>query len=106
MSFPLNRRATQCRQSLRRYRSVGQGSAGKNCGLIDLSSRGEETVGMKQQMPEPQSASTVLLVRPAAFGFNAEAARSNVFSHASTDPDFASRAAAEFDSLARRVSDG
>ena len=54
---------------------------------------------------EPQSATAVLLVRPAAFGFNAEAAQSNVFSHASTDPDFASRALTEFDALATRLSD-
>ena len=54
---------------------------------------------------EAHSASTILLVRPAAFGFNAEAARSNVFSHASTDPDFADRALAEFEHLARKLSD-
>lgn len=54
---------------------------------------------------EPQSASTVLIVRPAAFGFNAEAARSNVFSHASSDPEFAKRALAEFEGLARKLSD-
>jgi hypothetical protein len=54
---------------------------------------------------EVQSANAVLLVRPAAFGFNAEAAKSNVFSHASTDPDFARRAAAEFERLAQRLSD-
>jgi len=54
---------------------------------------------------ESQSASAVLLVRPAAFGFNAEAAKSNVFSHASKDPDFAARAAAEFELVAQRLSD-
>jgi hypothetical protein len=54
---------------------------------------------------EPQSANAILLVRPAAFGFNAEAARSNVFSHASADPDLAARAAAEFETLALRLSD-
>ncbi len=53
---------------------------------------------------EPQSASAVLLVRPAAFGFNAEAARSNVFSHASRDPNFARLAASEFETLAERLS--
>lgn len=58
-----------------------------------------------EQKPEMQSASAVLLVRPAAFGFNAEAAKSNVFSHASSDPDFASRALAEFELFARRLSD-
>lgn len=54
---------------------------------------------------EAQSASTILLVRPAAFGFNAEAAKSNVFSHASADPEFAGRALAEFERLARKLSD-
>lgn len=54
---------------------------------------------------EPQSASTILLVRPVAFGFNAEAARSNVFSHASNDPEFAKRALAEFEGLAGKLSD-
>jgi hypothetical protein len=54
---------------------------------------------------EPQSATAALLVRPACFGFNAEAAASNVFSHASADPDFASKAIAEFDLLERRLSD-
>lgn len=54
---------------------------------------------------EPQSASAVLLVRPACFGFNAEAAASNVFSHASADPEFASKAAAEFDELEKQLRD-
>jgi hypothetical protein len=54
---------------------------------------------------EPHSASAVLLVRPAAFGFNADAARSNVFSHASKEPDFAARAGAEFERLARILDD-
>lgn len=54
---------------------------------------------------EPQSASTVLLVRPACFGFNAEASKSNVFSHASTDPDLESKAVAEFDLLEKRLSE-
>ena len=54
---------------------------------------------------EPQSASAALLVRPAAFGFNAEAAATNVFSHASSDPEFAAKALSEFDGLARRLSD-
>ena len=52
---------------------------------------------------EPQTASTVLLVRPAAFGFNAEAAKSNVFAHASPDSDVHRKALAEFDGLARRL---
>jgi len=54
---------------------------------------------------EAQSAGTVMLVRPACFGFNAEAAASNVFSRASADPELQSKALAEFDSLAKRLSD-
>jgi hypothetical protein len=52
---------------------------------------------------ESQSASAVLLVRPAEFGFNAEAAKSNVFSHASSDPDYASCALGEFEALAGKL---
>ena len=54
---------------------------------------------------EMQSASAVLLVQPAAFGFNAEAAKSNVFSHAPADAECAAKALAEFEGLARRLSD-
>jgi hypothetical protein len=54
---------------------------------------------------EPQSASAVLLVRPAAFGFNAEAAQSNVFAHASGDSEAARKALVEFDTLASRLAD-
>ena len=56
-------------------------------------------------MMEVQSASAVLLVRPAAFGFNAEAAKSNVFSHVPADEQCAGKALAEFEGLARRLSD-
>ncbi|QNM83132.1 amidinotransferase [Sphingomonas sabuli] len=49
---------------------------------------------------DPQSAGTVLLVRPAAFGFNAEAARSNAFARQSARSDVQKAAAAEFDGLA------
>jgi hypothetical protein len=51
-----------------------------------------------------QSANAVLLVRPAQFGFNAEAAKTNVFSHASADPDFQAKAMDEFKQLARSLS--
>ena len=54
---------------------------------------------------EAQSASAVLLIRPAAFGFNAEAAESNVFSHSSADPGIQSKALAEFEQLAKRLAD-
>ena len=54
---------------------------------------------------EAHSANAVLLVRPACFGFNAEAAESNVFAHASADADIQAKAAGEFDALARRLSD-
>lgn len=53
---------------------------------------------------EAQSASSVLLVRPASFGFNAEAAESNVFARASADEGLQAKAAAEFDALARGLS--
>jgi len=52
---------------------------------------------------ERQSANTALLVRPAAFGFNSEAAKSNVFSYASNDPGFPALAVREFESLADRL---
>ncbi len=60
---------------------------------------------MDAQKQEAQAADAVLLVRPAAFGFNAEAAKSNVFSHASTDPDCATLALAEFEGLAQKLDD-
>jgi hypothetical protein len=52
---------------------------------------------------EAQSSNSVLLVRPASFGFHAEAAESNAFATASNDPDVASAALREFDALARRL---
>ena len=60
---------------------------------------------MNESFEEAQAADAVLLVRPASFGFNAEAAKTNVFSHASKNPDFAAKAMGEFDGLARRLSD-
>ena len=54
---------------------------------------------------EAQSSNSVLLVRPASFGFHAEAAESNAFAKASVDPEIASLANREFDALARRLSD-
>jgi len=56
-------------------------------------------------MSDAQASDAVLLVRPAGFGFHAEAARSNVFASEPDDPDLARRAAAEFDGLARRLED-
>ena len=47
----------------------------------------------------------MLLVRPACFGFNAEAAQSNVFAHASADSNLQAKVLAEFDGLARHLSD-
>ena len=54
---------------------------------------------------EVQSSNTVMLVRPAGFGFHAEAAASNVFATSSRDPEIPTRALAEFDELARRLTD-
>jgi hypothetical protein len=72
----------------------------QSCGVIDGGSLTRETATM-----ETQSASAVLLVRPACFGFNAEAGTSNVFSSASADPELASKALAEFTVLESRLSD-
>jgi hypothetical protein len=52
---------------------------------------------------DPQTSNAVLLVRPASFGFHAEAARSNAFASASEDDGVALRAAAEFELLAQRL---
>lgn len=54
---------------------------------------------------EAQAADAVMLVRPACFGFNAEAAATNVFSKASADPGLQAKAAAEFEALARALTD-
>jgi hypothetical protein len=53
----------------------------------------------------PQTSDAVLLVKPAKFGFHPEAAQSNAFANATQDADTAGRAAAEFDGLAKRLSD-
>jgi hypothetical protein len=68
-------------------------------GPIDGAPNKLETAAM-----EPQCASAVLLVRPAAFGFNAEAAQSNVFAHSSIDAYVEKKASAEFDTLERQLS--
>ncbi|HET9810789.1 MAG TPA: arginine deiminase-related protein [Sphingomicrobium sp.] len=52
-----------------------------------------------------QTTGAVLLVRPAAFGFNAEAAKSNAFATASADPELERKALGEFDALRTRLSD-
>lgn len=54
---------------------------------------------------EAQAAGAVMLVRPVCFGFNAEAAVSNVFSRASADPEVQAKVAAEFESVARALAD-
>lgn len=54
---------------------------------------------------DPQTSDAVLLVRPASFGFHAEAAQSNAFANASRDSDVATRAAAEFEGLAGKLQD-
>jgi hypothetical protein len=51
---------------------------------------------------ESQRSNAVLLVRPASFGFHAEAAASNAFAKAG-DGDVQARALAEFEKLARRL---
>jgi hypothetical protein len=52
---------------------------------------------------EPQTSNSVLLVRPASFGFHPEAASSNAFASASDDPDLAKHVLREFDGLAARL---
>jgi hypothetical protein len=52
---------------------------------------------------EVQAADSALLVRPAAFGFHAEAARSNFFARQVTDREVHEHALAEFDGLAERL---
>jgi len=54
---------------------------------------------------EAQAAGAVMLVCPACFGFNAEAAATNVFSRATADPGLQAKAAAEFEALARVLAD-
>jgi len=52
---------------------------------------------------EPQSSNAVLLVRPAAFGFHAEAAKSNAFAQAAADPQIGAEVQREFEMLAQRL---
>jgi hypothetical protein len=54
---------------------------------------------------DPQTSDAVLLVRPASFGFHAEAAQSNAFAHASPGTDVGVRAIAEFEGLAGKLDD-
>ena len=53
---------------------------------------------------ERQSSNAVLLVRPATFGFHAEAAQSNAFATAADDPDLHKNVLREFDGVAARLS--
>ena len=64
------------------------------CGRIDGGSGSPESEAMETPATEAQAADAVMLVRPACFGFNAEAAATNVFSKASADPGLQSKAAA------------
>ena len=54
---------------------------------------------------DPQTSNSVLMVRPASFGFHAEAAESNAFASVGDDGDLQRRVLAEFDGLAERLSD-
>jgi hypothetical protein len=53
---------------------------------------------------EARTSGSVLMVRPASFGFHAEAAESNVFAHAGSDADLTA-ALREFDGVVQRLSD-
>ena len=57
------------------------------------------------KIDEPQSAGTVLMVRPACFGFNPQTAASNAFQHPAGLPDDAAQARVltEFDALAEAL---
>jgi hypothetical protein len=52
---------------------------------------------------EPQTSNMVLMVRPACFGFHAEAAKSNAFALPPVDRDIAARAVREFDGVAEQL---
>lgn len=52
---------------------------------------------------ERQASNAILMVRPASFAFNPEAAATNVFARPSDDADIAGRALGEFDRLADRL---
>lgn len=54
---------------------------------------------------EPQTASAVLMVEPAAFAFNPETARTNSFAARAAEGDLARRAGNEFRGLARRLAE-
>jgi hypothetical protein len=54
-------------------------------------------------MSDAQTSNMVLMVRPACFGFHAEAAVSNAFASAASEPDIAARAVREFDSVAEKL---
>ena len=56
-------------------------------------------------MSEPQTSNVVLLVRPAAFGFHAEAAPSNAFAAPSPAPELQQPVAAEFDGVVHKLED-
>ena len=56
-------------------------------------------------MSEAQSSNSILLVRPASFGFHAEAAESNAFARAPADSEIGPRVLGEFDGLAQRLTD-
>ena len=52
---------------------------------------------------DPQTSNSALLVRPASFGFHAEAAESNAFATAADDPEVGKRVLREFDGVAARL---
>ena len=57
----------------------------------------------KAMNPEPQTSNSVLLVRPASFGFHADAAESNAFASAAEDKNLQKNVLREFDGLAARL---
>src|SRR4051812_19184764 len=76
-----------------------------HCGLLCLPpagcrSRAMQAGNLGGKTAAAQSAGAVLMVRPSAFGFNAETASSNRFQTPGDTPDVAARARAEFDAFA------
>src|SRR5947199_6770157 len=66
-------------------------------------SEGLRTADKRAVTADPHTADAVLLVRPAAFGFHAEAAATNTFARPPASSDVALRALGEFDGFAERL---
>ncbi len=63
------------------------------------------TAEQSELSPELQTAASVLMVRPATFGFNVETAATNVFAREPSDGDIVKRVLAEFDGVSARLAE-